>query len=257
MALFKEERQTYSGPSTQTVNLGKVFGVMFLGILLTALISIGWAYFLSTRFLTYDNSTGLINIDENIFPVIIPVSIVAFLAMMISSAIVNYRGIRSDRPTGILIPFIVYGVSVGLLLGLLVMLCDPMALVVSLGVTVLIYGLLALIGILSKGNMNGLVFVASALFIGCFLLALINLLLIPLLSLEAYSTFFWIITFGIFAAILLTTIWDVWQINKMISGAPVGLNLTLYCAFRLYTDFIAIFVRVLYFVLLVFGKSRR
>ena len=257
MALFKEERQTYSEPSSRAVNLGKVFGVMFLGILLTALVSVGWAYFLSKNYITYDIATGLTGIDENIFAVIIPVSIIAFIAMMISSVIVNYRGIRTDRPTGILIPFIVYAVSVGLLLGLLVMLCDPMVLVISLGVTLLVYGLLAIIGIVSKGNMNGLVFVASALFFGCFILALLNLLLIPLLSVGAYSTFYWIITFGIFAAILLTTIWDVWQINKMISAAPAGLNLTLYCAFRLYTDFIAIFVRVLYFVLLIFGKSKR
>ena len=46
------------------------------------------------------------------------------------------------------------------------------------------------------------------------------------------------------------------DIKKITERGEMSTNLELYCAFTLYVDFIYILIRVIYFLLLIYGKSK-
>ena len=69
-------------------------------------------------------------------------------------------------------------------------------------------------------------------------------------------TISWIVSLAIFAFLMLMTMWDVARINKIAEkGAEGGNNLIYYCAYILYSDFIALLVRVIYYVA-IFTRKR-
>ena len=67
---------------------------------------------------------------------------------------------------------------------------------------------------------------------------------------------YWIVSFALFAAMMFITIFDIWNIKKICEKGEMSTNLELYCAFTLYVDFIYILIRVLYFLIIIFGNKR-
>lgn len=87
------------------------------------------------------------------------------------------------------------------------------------------------------------------LLMGSGILILVNLLMHS-------STLYWVISFAIFAAMMFITIFDIWNIKKITERGEMSTNLELYCAFTLYVDFIYILIRIIYFLILIYGKSK-
>ncbi|MDR0934813.1 MAG: Bax inhibitor-1 family protein [Erysipelotrichaceae bacterium] len=266
MAFYKNDNSNTNNPyvdnsipivSSKNLALAKVFGVMFLGILLTALIAVGFGLLFNSM-ITYENGV-VVGIDDSLGALIMIGLIVSIIVMFISSSVISWKAFKtnSNRFT-LIIPYILYIVSFGFLVSLITFACPIEVIYITFGVTLAIYGLLAGLGILLKNtNLNPFIYIAGALALGLMILMFLNIFLVPFLALEAYAGLFWIISFGIFALILITTLVDVWQINKILTAIPATTDVTLYCAFRLYTDFVNLFIRILWFVLMIVAKSRR
>ena len=74
---------------------------------------------------------------------------------------------------------------------------------------------------------------------------------------EANVQISWIVSLLIFAFLMLVTLYDVHRIKKIAeAGAGQNNNLTYYCAYILYSDFIAILIRVIYYVAMISGRRR-
>jgi FtsH-binding integral membrane protein len=102
---------------------------------------------------------------------------------------------------------------------------------------------MTVIALITKSSMNGLAIIGSMLFIGAGitgLFAWIFTLFLPIYNLTLY----YILTFAVFVAVMLITMWDVKRITTICENGEMNNNLSLYCAFTIYTDFIYIFMRI-------------
>ena len=151
----------------------------------------------------------------------------------------------------------IYVVLMGVWLSCFTWLFEPIILAESFGITALVFGLMALLGYLSKGKVAGIGIILLGLIIGAGLLALINWVLILVGGVsEANVTISWVVSLAIFAFLMLMTLWDVARISKIAEkGSEGGNNLIYYCAYILYSDFIALLVRVIYYVAM-FSRRR-
>ena len=108
---------------------------------------------------------------------------------------------------------------------------------------------MALIGLLSKRDLSFLAIVAMGLGIGILVLALTNLLfyfVAPVLFAWNYV----LIQGLVLILVMIVTIIDTWRVKKIAERGEANENLALYCAFNLYIDFIQLFIRVVYFLLI-------
>lgn len=229
----------------------KVFLYFGLGILTTAIITIGLSLLFST--LPYEN-------------VMIFYS-VALVVSLIAMIIINFTMVsRLTRANGksILVPYVMYAVIYGVLFGCIAgLIQDPVVIGVSLGITALLFLGMCGIGYLTHQKINAFWKVTSVLTMAILLLSLVNFVILPFAlfggNYSAYfagATIYWIIEGVFFVVFLLYTIIDFARIRQIAeSGAHKGANnLVIYCAFTIYADFIAIFTYVLKFVMIALAS---
>lgn len=234
------------------LSIAKVYGYMFLGLLITAAIALGLgAYF--GNVLLKDASSDLPTRFQSTNAIILLVLLItSFIGIIVLSFVVPITIARGRR--SVLVPSIIYTVLMGIMLSTLAMVIDWSILGVTFGITALIFGLMSLIALLSKGRLNGLAIAAMGLFIGAGILSLVLwiLMLVGFFS----GTLYWIVSLSVFVAVMLITIWDMARIKAIAQNGEMTTNISLYCAFILYNDFIYIFLRILRIVILVLGNRR-
>lgn len=238
--------QIYESPNPEVVgqksrsgnlSFAKIFFYMFLGLALTTGVAFGVGALLAYK--CPDLETF-----RNVYLGLMIGSAVTLIIMTFVINLVFLRGRHS-----ILVPAIIYCVLMGVLLSSFPIFIDWKILGMAFGITSGIFLLLTLIAVISKGNMSPLLMLAFGLFMGSGILILVNLLM-------RSSTLYWIISFAIFAAMMFITIFDIWNIKKITERGEMSTNLELYCAFTLYVDFIYILIRIIYFLILIYGKSK-
>ena len=67
---------------------------------------------------------------------------------------------------------------------------------------------------------------------------------------------YWVISYGMFAAMLLITIFDINRVKRIADSGEQSNKTAVLCAFNLYVDFIYIFIRILSIVVRIYGRSR-
>ncbi len=231
--------------------IAKVFLYMFLGLLLSALVCVG----LSALFY-YQIGVG----DEAFFGTYLTIMIVSGLGLLITSFVISFKRIRMKN---ILVPYILYVIFMGALLSSFVFYVqDPYIIGISLAITSLIFLVTCLSAAIFKGRLGwlyGLLF-GGLLTMG--ILCLVNLFLFPFAfhvqsAFDASMTIYWIIE-GIFLVmIIISTFIDMYNIKKIASYGGDNSNLAIYYAMNLYSDFVMIFIRILYYVILIFGGRNR
>ena len=248
---------TYDATDKRSVNslIGRVYGYMFFGLLITAIVAIGvgllfnlWIF--GTLGISSDlgnietiNGTGLI--------VMFITMIVSAIALFIMSFVVHARAFRGKA---LQIPALIYSLLMGTMLSSLVMFVPWPILGITFAITSGIFGIMFLMSYLSKGSLNALGMIGFALLIGSAFLGLIGWIFMLTGFLGAYMHLYWIISLVSFAAIMFITIWDMWRIKQIAQEGEMSDNIVLYCAFILYVDFIYLFLRVLRIVLYLFSR---
>ena len=246
-----EQNNQYSFNNNKTnksvstpLSMGKVFGYLFLGLGVTFLVCIIISI-IFTKWITTD--------PDNAVMTLFYMMIGSIIFQLVLTVIMNI-GINKAK-FNLMIPYLLYGLTMGVMLSTFTIFLPWEVISITIGITTLIFGVLSLIGILTKSNLNSLIYVASALVIGSLLLVGFNFLMVLFFP-EMWDIICWIVSIGLFAAIMFVTIYDVWQIKKISQNGYNSKNISLWCAYRLYLDYISILIRVLYFVIIAYSKDK-
>ena len=232
--------------------------MMFICLLVTAIIAAAFGYSFQAMLIhsMVDNGEGVMVYSEGALYTLIGILITSAIALLVMSFVLPIMFSRGKH--NILIPLIIYVCLMGILLSTFTFIFEPIILVESFAITSLIFGLMALLGYLSKGRLTGIGFILLGLLIGAGLLAGFNFLMIMFNGIsEANVMLSWIVSFMLFGLLMLVTLYDVYRIKRIAEGGEKhDNNLVLYCAYILYSDFIALLVRVIYYVAIIFGKRK-
>ena len=239
--------------------LSKVFGLMFICLLITTAVAAGLGYGIQALILnsqSYDPTAPLETLPSNILTVFLITVFVSAIGLIVMSFVLPITFARGKH--NIFVPLMIYVVLMGILLSLFTFLFDWLILVEAFGITTLIFGLMAFLGYVSKGRLTGIGFILLGLMIGALALSLINWMMILLGGIKEQNIMIsWVVSLIVFAFLMLVTLYDVYRIKKIAeSGATHDNNLTYYCAYILYSDFIAILIRVVYY-LAIFTSRRK
>ncbi len=254
--------ETFTPENTQTkavkessgigLNLSKVFLWMVLGLGITGVVS----FFLPDLLVMMSKSFSWT--DDTLGKVYIGL-IIASAVLMLPSAIM--MGLKAWRPKSVLmmIGFIVYALAMGVLLSSVFMVVLSVSssstdFMQTVGVSFLItagaFLLMALCGMFTKKSLGVLVPFLIALLLGTLTISLVNIFL-------KLDWVYWLTDFIIFGVVLVVTAVDVNRAKKIAEngGFSSENNLAIYCAYTLYVDFINIFLRVLYYVMVARSKK--
>ena len=239
--------------------LTKVFGMMFLCLLITTVVAAGLGYGIQALILanpSYDPTAPIETLPSTILSVFLITVFVSMIGLIVMSFVLPVVFARGKH--NILAPLIIYVVLMGIVLSLFAFLFDWKILVEAFGITTLIFGLMAFLGYVSKGKLTGIGFILLGLLIGAAALSLINWMMIIFGGIKQENVMLsWIISLIVFAFLMLVTLYDVNRIKKIAeTGAQQDNNLTYYCAYILYSDFIAILIRVVYYLAIFAGKRK-
>ena len=247
----REHQYDFVDKQSRGLFLAKVFGMMFLCLAITTIVAAGLGYGLMYLFVNAaDEATQL-----NITYIMIGALIGSAIILIIMSFVLPIMFIRGKH--NIIVPLMIYVVLMGVMLSCFTWAFEPIILVESFGITAMIFGLMALLGFVSKGNLSGIWVVMIGLLVGAGLLAGLNFLMILFGQIsETNVALSWIVSLLIFAFLMLMTMWDVARINSIATRTDnQGKNLIYYCAYILYSDFIAILIRVIRYVA-IFTRRR-
>lgn len=218
---------------TNEFSLAKVFGWLFMALGVTALSAYGFAALLSLGFVSPEAYLG--------------VMIGSIILMIVETFIIQYRVLKDNKP--LTIPFVIYAITMGLMMSSIVLVIDSKLLIVSFGISAALFGVMALYGYLTKRSLNRMASMCVVLLLGALVISLINIFL-------RSTTIDWIVSFVTFGVIMLFISIDMWRIKTIIDSGINSRNLCQYCAFELYVDFMYLFLRVLQYVA-IFSSDRR
>lgn len=248
----------FTNKQTKGAFLTKVFGMMFVCLLITTVIAAGFGYGFQALLIktAVDDGMGNLILSQNLVNTLIITLIVSAISLLVMSFVLPITFIRGKH--NILVPLIIYTVLMGIMLSAFTFIVDWVILAESFGITALIFGTMALLGYISKGRLAGIGVILLGLLIGAGLLSLMNWLMIIIGGVsQSNITISWIVSLMIFAFLMLVTLYDVNRIRRIAeNGAQQDNNLVYYCAFIIYSDFISILIRVIYFMMLITGRRR-
>ena len=222
--------------------LTKVFGTLFISLLATAIISGGLSAIFASL-ITGMSEQELFNF-ANILNIATSISALGLIIMSFAVPIVFAKGKHKVLPS-----FVLYVLFMGVLLSSLVLVIPWNVLFEAVGVSCLVFGILTIVGMSSKGRIPGLSTLIFGLLIGIFFLSLIDIILMLTGSNENILVE-WVIECLFLAFIMFVTIMDIRRINTISSmGMENSDNVVIYSAFIIYTDFIGIFIRIVSFLI--------
>jgi len=237
---------------TKGVFLSKVYGWMFICLLITTVVAAGLGYGSMFMLNSVANDAEAFS---NLVSVMIVTLIVSVIALLVMSFVLPITFIRGKH--NIIVPLMIYVVLMGVLLSTFTWLFEPIILVEAFGITALIFGIMALLGHLSKGRLAGIGVIMLGLIIGAGILSIVNFLMILVGGIKEENIMIsWIVSLAIFAFLMFMTMWDVARINQIAGKGDTGNNnLVHYCAYILYSDFISILIRVIYYLAIITSKK--
>lgn len=211
----------YSYEASRSFSLVKVFGYMFLGLLVSALSAIGIYYMLVSG-----------AIDTNSY---LSITIISSIALIILIFVTQFFCLKNKK--GGLLVYCLYAVSMGILLSSLMLSYSLQFLGFVFLCTAGSFGAMALYGLFTKTNAFSLgIFGIGALF-GVLTLSIVNIFL-------QSEPIYYLISYLGLAGMLAITAYDINRIKNMASSGTMYEGLAIYMALQLYTDFIYIFLRL-------------
>ena len=232
--------------SKSSLSIGKTFLYMFMYLVITAAVAFGVGalmYYL----------VGVKG-QEEALDSYMALLIVSAILMFIDMIVINVVVIRGKH--SMVIPGIIYAILMGALFSVIALVIDWKLIGLALAVTSLAYLLMAGIAFISKGNMRPLMIAIIGLGAGVGLIVLFNWIFI-LITGMVFTALYWLVTIGIFVLIMLVTIIDLWRMKQIADSGQMSNNMSLYFAFIMYTDFINIFIRVLYFLIIIYARAKK
>ena len=220
------ERRFETSTSTATSVYAKVFAWMALALVITFGIAFAGTYLLNF-------------IDPNLYMFIL---IGAAIVQLILVFVINFSGLLSKKQGVVKLPFILYSICMGVLMSSVIAVTEITTILYAFGATFVCFGAMALVGWFSKSsNMRVMYLIAMGLGIGSIILVLVNIF-------TGSDTIGWIVSFAMFAFILIITAVDIHRMKQVAEAGMMTENLAIFFAFQIYYDFIYIFLKVVRYI---------
>ncbi len=235
---FSEKQEEVVAKDLASSNfLAKVFGYMFIGLLITAVVAFGWNFVLQK--ICFDANGQL---TDNGATIVLTTGVISIVGMLVISFLISILSIfRQKAPW---VGFILYAICVGLALTILLFTGISVAVFAeAFGITALAFGSMFLIGYFTKTKINWFAFIAMGLGIAILLTSLVWGIYF-LVSRQNSILLDWGISLAIIAFEMIIVAADAYNINKIATRGEKSTNLALFCAFNMYCDFIVIFIRI-------------
>ena len=225
-------------------SMGKTFLWMGFGLLISAIVSLVLPYILEL-FTPQQQDAAFITMYVIAIVCIIPCSFIAAQKAF------------SNKTVGVTIAYTIYAIAIGMLLSTIFIQFlqafgeSAVSIVaISFFVTAGCFFLMGGMGMLVK-NMHKAIPFVTALLMGVLVLSLFNFFM-------GFEWVYWVVDLVLFLAILLYTAIDLSRIKKMVQSEALSecRSLAIYSGFVLYVDFVNIFLRVLYYVAILFMSKR-
>ena len=237
-----KNNDTVAKAGSRALNMAKVYGYLFLALLFTGGFAFGFGYLFSV---------WMVNNPEQAKAGLLGILIGCGVGLLILTFVVN--GVAFKNKHSVLPYYIAYVVLMGVLLSTFTMFIDWRLLGIAFGITSLIIGIDAIIALFAKGNFNWVAMMAMTLLLGSGIVFLFSWMLI-FFNPGLFTSFLYVINFVVFIAVVLFTLVDIVRINKIAEQGEMSNNLSLYCSFIIYVDFIYIFIRIVYFLAIATSK---
>lgn len=238
---------TIESKRESTRALSVVLGYMCIGLIVTAIVCLGFSLYFSKILVDGMNITQYANASNLVFGCLIGGVIALFIMSFVTSFVIG----RSKK--GAWIPYLIYAALMGFTLSPVVMWIDSATIATAFGITAAVFLVLFLIGYFSKANLSilgliGLGILFSVLFVP------LPLLIIYLLVPGALGIWDFVASIACSLYMLIMVAVEANRMNREIRGGVFTNSMALYYAFSFYTDFIYIFLRVL--MILASSKSK-
>ena len=254
-----EDKKSYfeggDKPSSGNLPLGKtlakVYGYMGIALLITAVVAFFTAWLFSAQINSYEvlssNNPWIVGYKAMLIISGIGILILSF-ALPISMA----KGKRRIWPF-----YILYAVLMGFLMtAFLLAGVDWYIIGEAFGITAVTFAVMFLVGWFSKADLNFIGFILISILSVALLISLVFFLI------YAFRGFTWdqafgfdLLISGIIALISIIVIAiDSYNIKRMLEKGEQSTNVHLYCAYCMYTDFIVLFIRILYILMILKDK---
>ena len=220
----------------RALNMVKVYGYLFLALLFTGGIAFGVGYLFTL---------WIVANEQQAAGGMIAILITSAIGLLILSFVVH--GVAFRNRHSVLPYYIAYVTLMGVLLSTFTMFIDWRILGIAFGITSIVIGLDALIALFAKSNFNWVAMMGISLLLGAGIVFLFSWLMIFLFP-TVFGPILYLIDFIVFVAIMLLTLVDIVRITRIAEQGDMSTNLALYCSFIIYTDFIYIFIRIVYYI---------
>lgn len=235
--------------------LGKVYGYMAIAIFITFAVAFGLSWMISYG----------INAEDAIT---LEIALIAFLVslvgLLVCSIVIAIMSIRQKH--SILVPGLLYSMFMGGVMSMVLFVVQAglengaMLLSSAFLITSLTMGIMFLLSKVAK-NMHWVGMLGIGLAIGGSLLLLVAwILFLFQAQLGLTAELIWLVLLIdaiFFVAMICFMFYDVWHIQQLANRGINSKNLALYCAFILYSDFIRFFLRILKWLIIIFGKVKK
>ncbi len=175
-----------------------------------------------------------------VYGILLIVSAIVMIAMQIW---INISMIAKGKVR--MVPFMIYAGTMGVLLASFSLILPFYEILMAIGITTLIFGMMALVAHLLGDKAKWFGIIGIGMLSGLMLIGLISIPLFFLGLPIVYIVYYYVFSFVSFLAMLLITAFDFWRIKKIASKGTQSDDLALYCAFNLYVDYIYILIRIL------------
>ena len=227
----------------------KVFLYMFMAIGITAVVAavIG-AIFSNLWPITYGTE---VNVDAaKAYIVLFIVAFIMYIPLILWIQFSVFK--EKSRP---MIPYVLYSIVMGVFISGFTMFIPFHLIAISFGLTCFTFGIMFVIGWFTKKDLSILGMIGYGMVIGIFFIAIFNIIWMLLFP-ATFEFIYWIISYGMFAAMLLITIFDINRVKRIADSGEQSNRTAVLCAFNLYVDFIYIFIRILSIVVRIYASKK-
>lgn len=233
---------------SSALSLVKVFLYLTLGLIVTFGVSYGWPFLV----------LGMTGNNADVAQTVNIVAIIISVIYMFVGTFMIGRKAFGKKTVSMAIMYYLYTVAMGILCSSIFYVATGITfgntgipiIALAFGISAGCMLLCALSAFIFRKQMNIIISILPALLIGAIILSIVNIFLWPLTG--GGNWLYWIIDYFIFGVILIMTMVDLFRIKKMADAGWLEdeTNLAYYAAFSIYVDFIAILVRVIYYLIL-------
>lgn len=243
-----EVQETKTKAIKTPFSMAKTLLWMGFGLLVTAVVS----------FVLPDILNAICQNADQFTAGYITLYIVSIVLILPCTFIVSRKAL-TNKPVGTAIAFLFYAIGIGMLLSTVFMQCLMIfgstetlnIIAISFFVSAGCFLLMGGIGMLVKKDLGMLLPFISSLLLGALVLSLVNVFL-------QVDIIFWVVDLVLFFYVLVMAAINMNAVKRLAESSTFknSTAMAIYCGFSLYVSFINIFLRVLYFVMILFANRR-